>query len=44
MHKQDFCIPILGQWDILLLNFTTIGFTNFNCYNISICKKGKLKD
>ena len=28
----------LGQWDILLLNFTSIGFRNF------MCKKEKLKD
>ena len=41
---------ILGQWDILLHNFTSIGFKNlfrcliFFCYKISICKKEKLKD
>ena len=41
--------PVLGQWDILLLNFGSIGFMNFficlmlNCY-ISIYKKEKLKD
>ena len=39
---------ILGQWDILLLNLTTIGFTNFlqmsHLYDISIYKKEKIKD
>ena len=49
-HTKTYLWEILGQWDILLLNFISIGFTIlfrcliFNCYNISICKKEKLKD
>ena len=48
MGSQYLC-KILGQWDIFLLNLTFIGFMNsiytfFVCYNICICKKGKVKE
>jgi hypothetical protein len=29
LHVRSYLWGILGQWDILLLNFTSIGFTNF---------------
>ena len=38
---------ILGQWDILLLISVSQIFFRcliFDCYNVSICKKGKVTD